>query len=117
MNSFFIEDNHILSTQHIYGQFRGRKYMTKAGKDKKNYYNTVAMNQDIKYKPTCNLKLSIKLMFEDKRRRDVDNYNKIILDSLTGVVYNDDSQIVELTVSKEIVPKGNGGLVITIDYV
>jgi Holliday junction resolvase RusA-like endonuclease len=36
-----------------------------------------------------------------KLRGDLDNYAKTILDSLNGVAYSDDSQIVTLTVEKQ----------------
>ena len=32
--------------------------------------------------------------------RDIDNYNKAILDSMTKIIYEDDSQIEELNVKK-----------------
>lgn len=35
------------------------------------------------------------------KKPDVDNVAKIILDSITGIVYKDDKQIVKLTVSKK----------------
>ena len=35
------------------------------------------------------------------KKPDADNIAKIILDSLNGIAYDDDSQIVELTVIKE----------------
>lgn len=38
--------------------------------------------------------------FKDKRARDVDNYIKMAQDALTGIAFNDDSQIVELTARK-----------------
>jgi Holliday junction resolvase RusA-like endonuclease len=41
-------------------------------------------------------------VFTDKKRRDVDNV-KLLLDALEGVVYNDDSQIFELSIKKQIV--------------
>jgi hypothetical protein len=40
--------------------------------------------------------LHVHFYFQTKRRRDLDNQNKLILDALTGVVYGDDSQIDEL---------------------
>lgn len=44
----------------------------------------------------------------DRRRRDVDNLPKAILDALQhGGAYHDDSQIVSLTITKrEVVPEG-----------
>ena len=35
------------------------------------------------------------------KKPDVDNVAKIILDSISGIVYKDDKQIVKLTVSKK----------------
>ena len=46
------------------------------------------------------VKVSIKLHFKTNHRRDIDNYNKAILDALNGTVLVDDSQILELNVKK-----------------
>ena len=46
------------------------------------------------------VQLSVNL--KDKRRRDVDGFAKPILDALTGLVYEDDSQVTYLVVSKQI---------------
>lgn len=37
--------------------------------------------------------LKTQFFFADSRRRDLDNYNKLLLDSLKGVLYDDDSRI------------------------
>ena len=37
--------------------------------------------------------LFLQLNFGDKRVRDIDNYSKIILDAMSGVVYTDDKLI------------------------
>jgi Holliday junction resolvase RusA-like endonuclease len=37
--------------------------------------------------------VSITLYFGTKRRADLDNFNKLSLDALTGIAYADDSQI------------------------
>jgi len=43
----------------------------------------------------------------DKRRRDIDNFSgKSILDSLIGLIYEDDSQVKKLTVEFGEVKKG-----------
>ena len=46
------------------------------------------------------VRVSIELYFKTKHKRDIDNYNKAILDSLNGTILVDDSQIVELNVKK-----------------
>lgn len=48
------------------------------------------------------LKVKIELFFATKHKRDIDNYNKQILDSLTGCIWEDDSQIERLEVIKNI---------------
>lgn len=52
------------------------------------------------------LMVQIRLFMPDKRRRDIDNYNKILLDSLTGKIWVDDSQIDILSVSRDDIVKG-----------
>lgn len=39
------------------------------------------------------LEIKIKFYFKDKRERDLDNYNKGLLDVMTGIIYKNDSQI------------------------
>ena len=46
------------------------------------------------------VRVLIELYFKTKHKRDIDNYNKAILDALNGTVLVDDSQIVELNVKK-----------------
>lgn len=45
--------------------------------------------------------IEIYLTFGDKRRRDADSGLKLILDALTGVVYEDDNQVKEIYISRE----------------
>lgn len=42
----------------------------------------------------------------NRRRRDIDNMSKILMDALNQVAYADDAQIVDLHVRKVYVPKG-----------
>lgn len=46
--------------------------------------------------------MNILLYFGDNRRRDIDAYLKILLDAMTGIVYEDDSQIDEMHVFKQV---------------
>jgi len=48
----------------------------------------------------------IKLFPATRRKYDVDNFAKSLLDSLIGIAYEDDSQIMCLAISKEEVVKG-----------
>ena len=54
------------------------------------------------------LRVEIEVYPPDRRRRDIDNVQKSLLDALEhGGVYRDDSQIVKLTIEKrECVPAG-----------
>jgi Holliday junction resolvase RusA-like endonuclease len=73
-----------------------QRYMTPTGKALKEQYQWEAKTQ-WKGKPlTGDVKLAITLYFGTKRRADLDNFNKLSLDALTGIVYEDDSQIAEL---------------------
>ena len=46
--------------------------------------------------------LKVRLWFPDRRRRDADNVVKAIMDALNGLAYSDDSQVIELFVSRQI---------------
>jgi len=47
------------------------------------------------------LVVCITLGFGDRRKRDVDNYSKMILDGLQGTLFSDDAQIVRLEIEKK----------------
>lgn len=92
------------STQHIYGlTCRGRfsqRYMTPAGKRLKWEYQLEARAQ-WRGKPLIgDIEVSITLYFGTKRKADLDNFNKLSLDALTGIAYEDDSQIAKLTIER-----------------
>lgn len=74
--------------------------MTKQGKQLKEHYQLEARNQYKGKVMPGDCDMEITLFFKDKRRRDVDNYNKLVLDSLEGVIFEDDSQIQMLTIKK-----------------
>ncbi len=103
------------STNHIYKFFRSRMYMTAEGRALKRSYQLQAKlqfgNKSIITNP---LALKIILFFNDKRKRDIDNYNKILLDSMSGIVYEDDVQIQTLTIAKQY-DKKQPRIEITID--
>jgi Holliday junction resolvase RusA-like endonuclease len=92
------------STPHIYrNTCRGgfsTTYMTAEGKALKEQYQWEA-RAHWKGKPLeGNIDVSITLYFGTKRRTDLDNFNKLAHDALTGVIYQDDSQIARLTIAR-----------------
>ena len=77
-------------------------YMSKEGKDLKESYQLEAKSQ-WKDKPMeGSLIVELKLFFKKGGKHDIDNFSKIILDSLNGIVYEDDGQIEQMTVTKFI---------------
>lgn len=93
-----------LSTNHIYKyhcQFgRAAGYMSKEGKERKEDYGWQARGQYHGKPLGVGLKLTATLFFGTKRRADADNYSKLLLDALTGIVWEDDSQVQDLRVIK-----------------
>ncbi len=47
------------------------------------------------------MEVSVRFFFKTKRKRDLDNQNKLILDALTGIAYEDDSQISALHLARD----------------
>lgn len=77
--------------------------MTKNGKIYKEQITTMILekHKNIKcYK--CDLSVSLEFYHTNKRKNDIDNNIKPILDILQGICYIDDRQIVELNAKKFI---------------
>lgn len=103
------------STQHIYRHNGNRVYMTEEGKNCKETYQWEIKSQ-YKGKPReGDISVIICLYFKDKKKRDVDNFNKLILDACSGILWEDDSQIQELIIKKEVVPHNSGVLIMILD--
>ena len=83
---------------------RGRNttYISKQGREfKENVHEYIKFVEGIrKVKYTGDIKVKLTLNFKDKRKRDIDNYNKAILDSLNKIIWLDDSQIQEMNIIK-----------------
>lgn len=92
------------STQHIYKMTcRGRfasMYMSADGKALKEDYQWQLKSQYKKKPLTGDIDMRVELFFGDERKRDIDNYNKILLDSMSGIIFIDDSQIQSLLIIK-----------------
>lgn len=93
-----------------YGVYRGRMILSE------EYRNTKeALGYEIKSQVAATglteplkgmLSVTITQYFGNKRKNDIDSGIKILLDSMTGVVYEDDSLVTELHVYKKY-EKGN----------
>lgn len=70
--------------------------MTAEGKTIKTAYQWEAKSQWKQAVFHDPIALQVRFYFGSKRKRDLDNHNKLILDALTNIVYNDDAQIDEL---------------------
>ena len=86
------------STGYMYFHHGHKAFIKKDYKDLKDSYSAQAMMQ-WKDKPSNDLlEIDIKIFFGDKRKRDWDNFHKLSMDALTGIIWEDDSQIKKATV-------------------
>jgi len=93
-----------ISVNHAYGTNKyGRRYLVEAGKRFKQDFAWLFKVKvgRIKLDKASKFSVGIKFYFKDKRRRDVDDYGKNLIDSLTGIVWEDDCQIYHLELLKE----------------
>jgi crossover junction endodeoxyribonuclease RusA len=74
----------------------GGRFMTAEGKAYKEQCGWEAKTQWNYGVQKRAFAIRVDFFFKTRRKRDLDNQNKIILDALTGIVYEDDSQIDEL---------------------
>lgn len=89
-----------VSVNHSYSQNHGRRYLDPRAQEAKEVMSWAA-KAACKHSPIDTaVEVIITLVFPNKQRRDLDNYVKLILDSLTGICFIDDSQITDLTVMK-----------------
>ena len=76
-------------------------YMTSNGKTLKEDYAYQVKKQWKEEMIKGSVTVSLVFFHKTKRKADIDNFNKLILDSLSGVVFEDDSQIIEMYLRKE----------------
>ena len=84
------------SVNHYWRHVRGKTLISKAGRA----YRTAAMGLT-QAQFDGPVAVSLDVMFPDRRRRDLDNVCKAVLDAIGYAgIYRDDSQIVELRVKR-----------------
>ena len=88
------------TTNTVYRRHGNIIYLSREGKELKRYYTEQAKIQWKTGVIMAKVEIKIDLFFSDQRRRDIDNWHKILLDSLTGIVWLDDSQIFSMNVRK-----------------
>lgn len=73
--------------------------MSKAGRVFRRESLAMMAEQRVTRMGRVSVRVTIILNPPDKRRRDVDNYSKAVLDALTSAgIWDDDSQVKELTI-------------------
>ena len=50
----------------------------------------------------CPIKFNADVTFGDRRKRDLDNTQKVLLDAFSGVIWKDDSQVIEIHMTKTV---------------
>jgi Holliday junction resolvase RusA-like endonuclease len=91
------------STQHIYGLVcygrHPKRYMTHEGRALKERYQREARAQWRDKPLKGEVRMHVTLYFGTKRKADWDNFHKLSCDALSGIAYDDDSQIRQVTVA------------------
>jgi len=97
------------STNHIYRSHCRfgfpSVYMSAKGKALKEDYQWQIKSQYHGKPIKCEVFMEVSLFFGTKRKQDIDNFSKILNDSLTGLIFEDDSQIQSCLISKFVVKK------------
>ena len=87
------------SVNKYYRTWRGKVLISKEGREFKKKVDLLLHNYEKVY---GKIKLTIILYFKDKRKRDLDNYNKVLIDCLKNKLFEDDDQIYQLYMEKHI---------------
>ena len=95
-----------VSTNHAYkvtsrGKFASI-YMSADARAIKEDWQYQAKRQYKKKPLTEEVSVTVRFYHKDKRKHDIDNYFKLLFDALSGIVWEDDVQIVELIAQKFI---------------
>jgi Holliday junction resolvase RusA-like endonuclease len=88
-----------LSTNNLYANGRKGRFLTTAGRTNKEDMGWEARSQYHGEPLSGPLRLTVALYWPDKRNRDIDNI-KGLLDSLTGILWEDDGLIEDLHIRK-----------------
>lgn len=89
-----------LGTNNLYAHVGRQRFLTPKARANKEALAWEARSQ-FRGKPLSGpLAVEVQLFWPDRRKHDIDNI-KVLLDSLTGIVWEDDGQIVDAHLIKE----------------
>ena len=86
------------SLNRAYRSYRGKIVLSAEAKAFKDALQQLAPNDKVLGK----IHLEVNLTFADKRKRDLDNYLKVLIDSMKNLFFEDDDQIYKITATKVI---------------
>ncbi|MGL5123262.1 MAG: RusA family crossover junction endodeoxyribonuclease [Fusobacteriaceae bacterium] len=105
------------STNTYYRRSGHHMHISKKGQEFKKACINIFKKEFLEDEPfKGNIKMKVELFFKDKRRRDIDNYQKALQDSMNKIIFDDDCQIIELKLIKNIAC-GENKTIITISEV
>ena len=96
----FVIDRVPPSLNSAYKKFKNRIVLSK---DSKDFKQLLADNVSDNFRPLQgHIKLTVVFMFADNRKRDIDNYLKVLIDAMKNIIFEDDDQIYKLDITKHI---------------
>lgn len=112
---FFVPGSPV-STNDLYGHNRfGGFWKTKEAKEWEQAIGWGAKQAGVRVEESRGVRLSILYCHHGRKRKDLDNIMKVVMDGLNGVAWRDDRQIEELFVQPQSVAKdAQVGLLLTI---
>lgn len=90
-----------LTTNRLYGFANGRRYLRPEGKRNKDAMAWDARSQFRGAPLTGRLAVEVDLFWPTRRNHDIENL-KALFDALSGIVWEDDGQIVDLHIRKHV---------------
>ena len=107
------------SLNRYYRSVRGRVLISAEGRRCREYVReTVIQNELTGRFPDQRLKVLVQVVAPDKRKRDLDNTCKALLDACTKAgIWGDDSQIDDLHIIRSAPKKGAGFVLLTIEVI
>lgn len=103
------------TTNHLHTVVRGRKILSAKGREYRGAVLAACLEQSAPRLGQARVRVSVIAYPPDRRRRDLDNLHKGILDALTfACIFDDDSQIDELSIIRAY-PEAPGRVLVTIE--